>query len=128
MLTLAEVSGRPVAYGDADSYRANFDRRRAQLFFAGLAGLGRLADDDAQRMASALDVRIGDSNRWTDEIDAAGRRGDAGLVVLLAAVGMQTRDWSEVTPEGLFHIVAALRAAGLENYARMIAVEAITRA
>ncbi len=129
MLTLADMTpGARISYSDADSYRANFDRRKAQLFFAGLAGLGRLEDSDAQRMASALDVRIGESNRWTQEIDAAGRRGDAGTVVLLSALGMQTYRWSQVQPEALFHIVAALRAAGMENYARMIAVEAITRA
>jgi len=33
-----------------------------------------------------------------------------------------------VAPEALFHIVAGLRAVGLAPYARMIAVEAITRA
>jgi len=33
-----------------------------------------------------------------------------------------------VTPEALFHIVAAMKAAGLGNYARMIAVEAVARA
>jgi hypothetical protein len=32
-----------------------------------------------------------------------------------------------VTPEALFHIVASMRAAGMASYARMIAVEAVTR-
>ncbi|QIG81022.1 hypothetical protein [Stakelama tenebrarum] len=130
MLTLADVAPaeRYLSYGDADSYRGTADTRKARLFLAGLAGLGRLEADDAQRMAAALDVRIGESNAWTREIDAAGQRGDAGSVVLLAALGMQSYHWAAVTPEALFHIVAALRAAGMENYARMIAVEAITRA
>jgi hypothetical protein len=47
---------------------------------------------------------------------------------LLAGVGMQSLSWDDVAPEALFHIVAAMRAAGLGNYARMIAVEAVTRA
>jgi hypothetical protein len=49
------------------------------------------------------------------------------MVALLAAVGMQAPNWDYVTPEALFHIVAAMRAAGMGNYARMIAVEAVTR-
>ena len=58
---------------------------------------------------------------------AAGARGDAATVVLLAGVGMQSRSWDQVSPEALFHIVAAMRAAGLIDYARMIAVEAVSR-
>jgi hypothetical protein len=48
-------------------------------------------------------------------------------VVLLAAVGMQTPTWAGVSPEALYHIVVALRTAGLEGEARMIAAEAIAR-
>ena len=47
---------------------------------------------------------------------------------LLAAVGMQARDWGGVPPESLFRIVGALRAVGLGGEARMIAAEAIARA
>ena len=49
-------------------------------------------------------------------------------MALLAAIGMQTRSWERVTPEALFHIVAGFRAVGMGDYARMIAVEAISRA
>ncbi|WP_342249444.1 hypothetical protein [Sphingomonas sp. OTU376] len=117
----------PVAYGDFDAFKDAAGQRRAQLAFAGLAGLGRFETSDAQRGAQALNVAIGAQNDWTRAIDAAGRRGDSGMVALLAAVGMQSRVWDNVTPEALFHIVAAMRAAGMTSYARMIAVEAVTR-
>lgn len=128
LLTLADATGGRVPYGDFDTYGGAAGERKAKLMLAGLAGLGRLEASDAERGASALDVRIGAVNRWTQAIDGAGRRGDAATVALLAAVGMQSRTWDYVTPEALFHIVAAMRAAGMGNYARMIAIEAISRA
>ncbi|MES2986424.1 MAG: hypothetical protein V4808_00825 [Pseudomonadota bacterium] len=128
LLTLADPGDARVAYGDFDVYGDVAGRRKAQLMLAGLAGLGRLEAADARRGAAALDVPIGVANSWTKAIDAAGQRGDAAMVALLAAVGMQSRSWDNVTPEGLFHIVAAMKAAGMTNYARMIAVEAISRA
>ncbi|RYE01656.1 MAG: hypothetical protein EOP61_10640 [Sphingomonadales bacterium] len=128
LLTLADPSEASVAYGDFDVFSDVAGRRKAQLMLAGLAGLGRLEAADARRGAAALDVPIGAANSWTKAIDAAGQRGDSALVALLAAVGMQSRSWDYVTPEALFHIVAAMKAAGMGNYARMIAVEAISRA
>ncbi|MBX3565175.1 MAG: hypothetical protein KF730_11445 [Sphingomonas sp.] len=128
LLTLADPGDSRVAYGDFDVYGDVAGRRKAQLMLAGLAGLGRLEAADARRGAAALDVAIGAANSWTRAIDAAGRRGDSALVALLAAVGMQSRSWDNVTPEALFHILAAMKAAGMGNYARMIAVEAISRA
>ncbi|HVJ02600.1 MAG TPA: hypothetical protein VM662_10480 [Sphingomonas sp.] len=129
LLALADPSdGGRIAYGDFSSYSDEIGGRKAQLLLAGLAGLGRLDPGDAQRGAQAVDVQIGGANAWTQAIDAAGQRGDAATVALLAAVGMQSTSWERVTPEALFHIVAAMRAAGLGDYARMIAVEAITRA
>jgi hypothetical protein len=74
-----------------------------------------------------LGVDVRGANAWTRAIDAAGQRGDSGTVMLLAAAGLQSRGWAPVSPEALFHIISAMRAAGLGNYARMVAVEAITR-
>jgi hypothetical protein len=129
LLALAEPSETARAsYADFDGFAEAQGRRRAQLLLAGLAGLGRLESGDAQRGAAALDVQIGGVNAWTQAIDAAGQRGDAATVALLAGVGMQSSSWGRITPEALFHIVAAMRAAGMNDYARMIAVEAITRA
>ncbi len=127
LLALADPATSPVSYGDFEGYRGAASPRKAQMLLAGLAGLGRLSPSDAQRGAQAADVRIGGANAWTSAIDAAGRRGDPGMVALLAAVGMQAPNWDYVTPEALFHIVAAMRAAGMGNYARMIAIEAVTR-
>lgn len=129
LLMLADPSAAgAVAYSDFDAYGDAAGPRKTKLMFAGLAGLGRFVAADARRGASALDVQIGASNSWTRAISAAGRRGDSALVALLAGVGMQSRSWDNVTPEALFHVVAAMKAAGMASYARMIAVEAVARA
>lgn len=128
MLALAGDQASSVSSGDFDAFRNKASERKAQLLLAGLAGLGRLSESDSRRYASALDVSIGAGNSWTRAIENAARRGDPGTVALLAATAMQTRSWSRVTPEALFHIVAAFRATGMEPYARMIAIEAIARA
>jgi hypothetical protein len=117
-----------VSYCDFNAYACAASHRKAQMMLAGLAGLGRLGASEASRGAAAFDVQIGGTNAWTRAIDDAGRRGDAATVALLAGVGMQSLSWDYVAPEALFHILAAMRAAGMVNYARMIAVEAVTRA
>lgn len=127
LLALADPGTSRVAPGDVTGFADGGSRRKAQMLAAGLAGLGRLSAGDAQSVAATLDVPIGGVNAWTQAIDAAGQRGDAATVALLAGVGMQSVSWDHVAPEALFHIVAAMRAAGMVNYARMIAVEAVTR-
>ena len=128
LLALADPGASRVAPGDVTGFADSGSRRKAQMLAAGLAGLGRLSAGDAQSVATTLDVPIGGVNAWTQAIDAAGQRGDAATVALLAGVGMQSVNWDHIAPEALFHIVAAMRAAGMVNYARMIAVEAVTRA
>ena len=127
LLALADPAGGQLPSGDVTGFADSASRRKAQMLLAGLAGLGRLSAGEAQSAAAALDVQIGGANGWTQAIDAAGQRGDAATVALLAGVGMQSPTWDYVAPEALFHIVAAMRAAGMVNYARMIAVEAVTR-
>ncbi|MBO9711598.1 MAG: hypothetical protein J7495_01680 [Sphingomonas sp.] len=128
LVAIADPSaGARVASGDFDAYRNNAGGRKAQLAFAGLAGLGKFDAASARSAASALDVAIGAQNNWTRAIDKAARDGDSGSVALLAAVGMQSQRWGQVTPEALFHIVTAFRAVGMDNYARLIAAEAVTR-
>lgn len=129
MLALVGEGGAPVRYSDLASYAGTGDAPAKQrLLFAGLAGLGRMSQDDAERAAAALDVRIGATNSWARAIDRAAADGEAGTVVLLAGIGMQTASWRGVPPAALYRIVAALRAVGLEGEARMIAAEAIARA
>ncbi|USI72197.1 hypothetical protein [Sphingomonas morindae] len=102
-------------------------RLRAQLFFAGLAGLGRLDPARVDGLGGELGVPLASANSWTRAIDAAAARREPATVALLAATGMQTSDWTQVSPVFLYHIVAALRAVGLEPEARMIAAEALMR-
>ena len=129
MLLLADPDARgAVGYGSLSGYSPKGDAARKQrLFFAGLAGLGRLSSGDVERGAAALDVKIGARNAWTRAIDRAASTGQPGTVVLLAAIGMQTPVWAGVPAETLYRIVAALRQVGLDGEARMIAAEAIAR-
>ena len=129
MLALADPdSGRRYTYNQISSYAGNGDAaRKRQLLFAGLAGLGRLSSGQIEQAAQALDVKIGAGNSWTRALDRAAGQGEAGTVILLAAIGMQTADWRGVPAESLYRIVGALRAVGLEGEARMIAAEAIAR-
>lgn len=108
-------------------YRASTDAHKAQLFFAGMAGTGRIAESQIGGLAQSFGVEIGTENSWTVAIRRAAEAGEAGTVVLLAAAGMQTGGWGGVSPVALFHITAALRAVGMEGEARMIAAEAIAR-
>lgn len=129
MLALVDPGAAPMTAGDVDGYAGANDRDglKRRMFLAGLAGLGRLSTDDAESAARALKVRIGHEDSWTRAIARAARDREPGTVVLLAAIGMQTRLWRGVAPETLYHIVAALRAVGMAGEARMVAVEAISR-
>lgn len=130
MLALADPDlSQRLTYRDVSSYAGSGDSAvKQRLFFAGLAGLGRLAPADIERAAEALEVRIGAENPWTRALDRAALANQPGTVVLLAAIGMQTSSWRGVPPEMLYRIVGALRAVGLGGEARMIAAEAIARA
>jgi hypothetical protein len=130
MLLLADPdSYGTLSYRTLGRYAGSGDAALKQRFlFAGLAGLGRLSASDAERGATALGVPIGRADSWTRAIDHAAEDNQPGTVVLLAAMGMQTASWQGVPPEALYHIVAALRATGLDGPARMIAAEAIARA
>jgi len=96
---------------------------RARMLAAALAGLGRVDDG----VARSLGVDVGREDGWTQALDRAAASGQAGTVALLAAVGMQSAEWSGVPPEHLYRVMRALRQVGLEYEARMIAAEALTR-
>jgi hypothetical protein len=123
LLLLADPAGRPVSAGDAGAYRGD----NAALYAAAMAGAGRVSESDGAQLMRSAGVNFELANSWTRAIDEAAQRGEAGTVVLLAATGMQTRIWAGVSPEALYHITRALNRVGLGGYARMIAVEAITR-
>jgi hypothetical protein len=120
----ADASSVVETFRDSDDSR---DDRRTQMLVAGLAGLDRLASEEASQLAADLRIPLGRQDRWTRALDDAVRARQPGTVALLAAVGMQAPDWSRVPPSHLFRIVRALRLAGLEFEARMIAAEALMR-
>ncbi|MES2421858.1 MAG: hypothetical protein V4595_11250 [Pseudomonadota bacterium] len=131
MITLSDPDAyRRLSYADLASYSGGEgdSALKQRMLFAGLAGLGRLNSGDIERAAQSLGVRIGADNAWTRALDRAARDGQAGTVVVLAAIGMQAPDWKGIPPEALYRIVGALRAVGLDGEARMIAAEAIARA
>ena len=121
---------RRMSYADLAAYSGGEgdSALKQRMLFAGLAGMGRLAQGDIERAAQTLGVRIGAANAWTRALDRAARDGQSGTVVVLAAIGMQAPNWKSIAPEALYRIVGALRAVGLDGEARMIAAEAIARA
>jgi hypothetical protein len=127
--------GAPRLMVDIDTDRiANFGEGgrgsallRAQFLYVNLAALGRLQPREAEALAAKLRVPMGARNAWTQAIDEAAAKREPATVALLAAVGMQTTDWSQVSPVFLYHIIAALRAVGFEPEARMVAAEALMR-
>ena len=126
MIALSDPDGGGVSPDDYAPTGAAAQRKR-QLFFAGLAGLGRLSPAQIESGAASFDVKIGAADAWTRAVDRAAGQRQLGTVLLLAAVGMQTGHWAGVPPEHLYRIVAGLRAVGLGGEARMIAAEAIAR-
>ncbi len=78
-------------------------------------------------VGGGVGVNFGLEDRWTRTLELAAKDREPGTVALLAAAGMQTRDWSGVPPEYLYHILVALREVGLDYEARMIAAEAVSR-
>ena len=100
---------------------------RSRFLLAGLMGLGRVDPATARRVAEDLKLDLARETRWTRAIDAAAASENPVLVALLAGFGMQGSGWDRMTPLHLYHIVAALRRAGLEGEARMIAAEAVAR-
>ncbi|OYY90586.1 MAG: hypothetical protein B7Y45_06440 [Sphingomonas sp. 28-66-16] len=131
MLTLADGGAvEPLGQGDVDAYRsrtADPSGAKVRMFFAALAGLGRIDRATSASLSGRYAVDLAMRNSWTRAIDRAAANRQPGTVLLLAAVGMQTPNWTGVSPAALYHIVAALQRVGLDGEARMIAVEALTR-
>ena len=132
MLAVANPqAGSSVSDGDLADFLGNDEsggQASSRMLFAGLAGLGRLADGEISEYSDRLSVNLGRSNRWTQMIDRAAQANNPTLVALLAGLGMQGSGWDRMTPLHLYHIVRALNRVGLEAEARMIAAEAVARA
>lgn len=114
---------------DADRLRAYVGNQglRGRMLVAGLAGLGRIEGETLQAAIGEAKLSLQPHGRWQRAIEIAARRREKGTVALLSAVGMQARSWDRMPPEHVYHIVSALRRAGLDAEARMIAAEAIMR-
>lgn len=99
----------------------------SRMLVASLIGLGRLQGEQGSGLVTQLAMRTDARSRWSRTLALAATHGQKATVALLAAVGMQARDWSQLPPEHLVAILTAMRQVGLEPEARMIAAEAITR-
>lgn len=99
----------------------------SRMLVAALVGLGRLDAAQAAPLASDLHMQLATRSRWARVLAQVAGLRQKGSVALLAAVGMQASDWSQLPPEHLVAILTAMRQVGLEPEARMIAAEAITR-
>ncbi|WP_310737253.1 hypothetical protein [Parasphingorhabdus cellanae] len=103
------------------------DQLRSKFLLASVAGLGRADSATIESLANDLEFDLDGSTKWTRAIQSAARRGQAGTVALLTAVGMQGRGWNAMSPLHLFYITRSLKQVGMEPEARMIAAEALTR-
>ena len=127
LLTLAQPADNvSVSASSVESF-ADVSERKARFLLAGLAGLGRLSDGDARNVAETLGTSLDRSGPWRAKIERAAATGNAGLVALLASVGMHGESWDGMTPRQLYTIVRSLDRVGLSAEARMIAAEAVAR-
>ena len=94
---------------------------------AALGGLDRLPAAERARLLKEAGVDPAPKRPWARAIMAAAQRRERGTVALLAAVGLQGQNWRAVPPQQLYFVISALRQAGLDPYARMIAAEAMAR-
>lgn len=117
-------AGRIEDFADRDQSES---KQRTALLIAGLAGLGRIDAREAGRLSREYQLGLGAETSWTRLIDGAMRRRQGATALVLAASGLQGREFDEVGPIYLFHAINALRATGQDYLARMIAAEALAR-
>jgi len=130
---LAVGARHPAVAIDAARVRKFADRagasglQRSALLICALAGLGRLNDADAAKLAGRLGVTLGRASPYGSALRRAVSAHERGTVALLVAVGMQSPTWTGVPAADFYQMISALRAVGMENEARMISAEAMTR-
>lgn len=119
-----------VSYSGLDEFGDNDEsvgQLKSKFLLAALAGLGRVDAEARQEFATDLSLDLDKTTKWTGAIRSAAQRGQGGTVALLAAIGMQGRDWNAMSPLHLFYITRSLKRVGMEAEARMIAAEALMR-
>jgi len=132
MLALAapDTNGLDVSAGRVNAFitrDTSPGRKRSALLVAGLAGLGRLDLDAADRLNSRHNLGLDRRSRWTRVIDSSAALGQPATVLLLTGTGFQTSLFEQLPSAHLYHSVAALRRTGQDFTARMIAAEALSR-
>ncbi len=130
LAVLADPAGGATSGEGFDAFVSDDDsagQRKSAFLAAGLAGLDRLPGSDITALGAQLGVDFDRQTRWTGMIEKAANVDNPALVALLAGLGMQGSDWSQMTPLHLYHITSALNRVGLEAEARMIAAEAVAR-
>jgi hypothetical protein len=116
--------GRINSFIDRDNSR---DKQRSKLLVAGLAGTGRIDAATASRLNERNDLGLERTSVWTRVVEQAGQKGQAGSAVLLAAIGLQAPSFERVPAAQLYRGLTAMRLAGLDYAARMVAAEALAR-
>jgi hypothetical protein len=100
---------------------------RSAFVVAGLAGLGRISTDTANSLNRRYGLGLGTRTTWTQAIDGAAARGEAGTVRVLTGTGFGTPYWDKVPAAHLYHAISALKRTRQDFTARMIAAEALSR-
>ncbi|MEM1194911.1 MAG: hypothetical protein AAGH57_02310 [Pseudomonadota bacterium] len=130
LLSLSDPLGGAVSEAGLDAFAdsdTSEESRKSQFLIAGLAGLERIGPVNRGAFEVRLSLDLDRETRWVRMIRRAAEVKNPAMVTMLAGLGMQGEDWSQMTPLHLFHITAALSEVGLSAHARMIAAEAVAR-
>lgn len=103
------------------------DPWRGRMAIAALAGLDRIDEEESWWLQIHYDNFLHDENPWVKALNKAALSKAPATVALLVAIGMQNRSWRSVAPSTFYHMLKAMKKAGLENEARMMAVEMMSR-
>ncbi|HCE37778.1 hypothetical protein [Zymomonas mobilis] len=103
------------------------DPWRGRMAVAALAGLDRIDEEESWWFQIHYDNFLHDENSWVKALDKAALSHAPATVALLVAIGMQNRSWRSVAPSTFYHMLKAMKKVGLENEARMMAVEMMSR-
>ena len=130
MLALAAPDGTDISLSRLNGFirrDKSENKVRSAFLVGGLAGLGRLSENNANSINRSNGFGLGRVTSWTKMIDAAAARRQTATVLLLAGSGMQTTEWQEVPAAHLYHSVGAMKRTGQNFAARMVAAEALSR-
>ncbi|MGH6784905.1 MAG: hypothetical protein ACREBP_09820, partial [Sphingomicrobium sp.] len=102
-------------------------KQRSALLVGGLAGLGRISQDQANSINRRNGLGLGRTTMWSKMIDAAAARRQPATVLVLTGTGFQAGDWMQLSAAHHYHAITGLKRTGQDFSARMIAAEALSR-